>query len=713
MIGTLFRNEIRMLLRDTRTVLIAIVAPLVLFPAFILVTNWVEEREAERLETQTYDFALAGERSAWAEGVVEAGLALDATGAGPGTTGEALLPGEGDDAGETDPDIRPADFLQVETETPDSLLRAGDLHLVVRARASVPEDSLAAGTPVLELHYRADSDFSRNARDRMQERLEAVREGLRDSLFQSVGFPVSRDEVATVETENVASAEREAGSFLGGILVPFLVILMLSGGSIVAADSISGEKERGTLETLLTTAASRSDIVQAKLRAIMAVGLAVAVVNVANLGVYIGLGVLDLPESLQIGMDVHTLGALFLLLLPLVALVAATLLLLSGISKSYKEYQVYFLPLFLIFLVPSLAAFLPGMEQESAIVLVPVSGVAVSTRALLMGDWHLSWGLASFASTALAAWLLLRRAEATLSNERLITSADADEADFRGGAALYPRHVVRWFAAMWVVFFLASLWFGESLGIRGQVVLNLGVIFLGGSVLILKRYELDVRETLQLHTPHVRVWPAVLLGVPSFLLVTAGLGELVSTYVFPVPDSMVEAFAEDLTGGLPAWQLVFFITIMPGILEEIAFRGVLFTGLRQRMRPWMAVLLSGAIFGFFHVSLFRLVPTGLLGVVLAGVVLKTGSLYPAMLWHFLNNLLAVSVQEGWIPLEADTAIPLWAYGVATVGAVVSWLLLTGRPGQRPPQPAGRPPPEPRRQGEAVASSSVASPRASP
>jgi len=543
-----------------------------------------------------------------------------------------------------------------------------------------------------------------------------VRSETRDSLFLAAGFPVSRDQVAAVESANVASEERQAGSFLGGILVPVLIMLMLTGGSIVAADSISGEKERGTLETLLTTAASRADIVQAKLRAIMAVGLAVAVLNVANLGVYIGLGVLDLPQSLQIGVDLHTLGALLLLLLPLVALVAAAPLLLSGVSKSYKEYQIYFLPLFLAFLVPSLAAFLPGMDQESAIVLAPVAGVAVSTRALLMGDWHLSWGLASFASTAAAAWYLLRRTEASLSNERLITSAEADEADLRGGAALYPRHVVRWFAGMWVVFFLVSLWFGEVLGIRGQVVVNLGVIFLGGSVLVLKRYGLDVRETLQLHTPHWRVWPAVLLGVPSFLLVVTGIGELVNTYVFPVPDSMVEAFAEDLTGGLPAWQLVFFITVMPGVLEEIAFRGVLFTGLRERLRrPWVAVLLSGAIFGFFHVSLFRLVPTGVLGVVLAAVVLKTGSLYPAILWHFLNNLLAVSAQEGWLPVEPDAALPLWAYGVAGVGAVGSWLLLKERPGQRPPAPGGRSPwrNAPTRSSVAGASSAEGSPAGLP
>jgi sodium transport system permease protein len=692
MIGTLFRNEIRMLLRDTRTVLIAVVAPLVLFPLFILVSNWVDQREAARLETETYRYAVEGERSEWARGIVARALALDATVGDTATVADSGGPsGPLGNADADDDGIQPADFELVATPRPDSLLQAEDLHLVVVARDALPEDSVAAGVPVLELRFRARSDFSRNARDRMEERLTEVRHQMRDSIFRTAGLPVTVDSVAPFRAENVASAAKEAGSFLGGVLVPFLVLLMLSGGSIVAADSISGEKERGTLETLLTTAASRSAVVQAKLGAIMAVGLAVTVINVANLGVYIGLGVLDLPESLQVGLSIPDLALLFLLMLPLVVLVGASLLLLSGVAKSYKEYQIYFLPLFLGFLVPSAAAFMPGMELQSAIVLVPVSGIAVATRSLLMGDWHLLWGMAAFASTGLAGWYLTTRTEAVLSNERLITSAGADEADFRGGAALYPRHVIRWFIGFWVFFFVTSLWFGEALGVRGQVAVNLVGIFFGGSILLIRRYDLDVKETLQLYRPHWRAWPAVLIGAPSLLLISLGLGQLVNTWLFPVPQRMIEAFGESLTEGIPMWQLIFFITIMPGFFEEIAFRGILFTGLRKHFsRPWMAVLGCGLIFGLFHVSLFRIVPTGFLGVVLALVVLRTGSIFPAMLWHFLNNFLAlVPEQTGWLELDPTRGVPFWWYAVAIIGAGISWLLMKERPGQRPPEPAGR------------------------
>ncbi|HZD06505.1 MAG TPA: CPBP family intramembrane glutamic endopeptidase, partial [Longimicrobiales bacterium] len=105
-------------------------------------------------------------------------------------------------------------------------------------------------------------------------------------------------------------------------------------------------------------------------------------------------------------------------------------------------------------------------------------------------------------------------------------------------------------------------------------------------------------------------------------------------------------------------------------------------------------LAVGAIFGFFHVSLFRIVPTAFLGAVLAGVVVLTGSIFPAMLWHGLNNAIAlVPSHLGWV--DADATIPVLWYPLAIVGLVCSfWILrMARRPypglrGERRPRPRG-------------------------
>ncbi|MGY8799664.1 MAG: ABC transporter permease subunit [Longimicrobiales bacterium] len=697
--ATLFRYEIKRLLRDTRMILIAIVAPLVLIPIIIFVMRAVERSEERRLDDTVYDYVLVGDEAEWGREIVAAALELEAN----------------------DPDTlrAPVRFQEKQGENVDSLLTAASIHLVVealspaayeaiRAEEAAADGAAAADSsetdstddpaeddqsesgvdglsdtdaeaelllPTMRLRYRAQSDFSRNAADRLRSRLDEVRTEVRDSLYRARGFPVAVDQIAAVETENTASAEKEGGAILGLALTPFLILLMLSGGSIMAVDAISGEKERGTLETLLTTAAARADIVAAKQLAIIAVGFTVAVINVLNLAAYFVLGVIDIPDNFAVALSALDLLLLLILFLPLTVLISSSLLLLSGYAKSYKEYQIYFLPLVIVFLMPSLAGAMPSMDLRSAIALVPIAGIGVAVREIMVGeyDW-LFMGLA-FVSTGAAAWYAATLTERTLSTERLISASDMDEADLLGGPALFPRHVLRWFGVMWVALLLISMWFGDELGLRGQVVVNLGFIFLGSSLLMVRRYGLDPRTAFALRPVHPAVWPAVLLGAPSAYLVGIGLAGLVNTYILPVPQSTLEAFGDALLGDeMPLWELVLLLTIMPAILEELTFRGVLLHGLRKKMGPVGVCLVVGAIFGMFHVSLFRLIPTGFLGVIFAAVVLLTGSVFPAMLWHFANNFIGLLPQHmGWV--SEETVLPWWAYATAVVGlAVAMWII---------------------------------------
>ncbi len=128
--------------------------------------------------------------------------------------------------------------------------------------------------------------------------------------------------------------------------------------------------------------------------------------------------------------------------MPLAATVAGILLLVSAYSKTYKDFQQRFFPAFVLTLLPGLAAVLPGVELRSAIVMVPIANLSVAVREILVGkiDW-LMLPLA-FLVSAGAAVFLLRRAMEALSAERLVTAAESDEADFRGGPALFPRHVL-------------------------------------------------------------------------------------------------------------------------------------------------------------------------------------------------------------------------------------------------------------------------------
>jgi membrane protease YdiL (CAAX protease family) len=147
---------------------------------------------------------------------------------------------------------------------------------------------------------------------------------------------------------------------------------------------------------------------------------------------------------------------------------------------------------------------------------------------------------------------------------------------------------------------------------------------------------------------------------------------------------MIEAFSEEvIPKDVTSSWLFLFLAIMPGVFEEIAFRGVLLQGLRKRLRPVAVVLVVGAVFGLFHMALFRFAPTFALGVCLATVTLLTRSIYPAMLWHALNNGLGVWTAQNHIllgELEPEYYLP----GVAAL-AVSFWILWRNRvPQSEPP-----------------------------
>jgi membrane protease YdiL (CAAX protease family) len=236
--------------------------------------------------------------------------------------------------------------------------------------------------------------------------------------------------------------------------------------------------------------------------------------------------------------------------------------------------------------------------------------------------------------------------------------------------------VATWFAVMWALLLIVTLNLGEDFDIRGQLVINLVIVFLGGSLLFIRRFRLPPREVLSLRMPPASAWPAVVLGVPSALITGIGVFRI-SQWFVPVPREVLEIFSQYLVPDtIPFWQLLPMMTLLPGICEEIAFRGVLLHSLRRHYSPVMAVLIAGLVFGLFHFSLFRLAPTAYLGVVLGIVTVLSGSIYPAMAWHALNNALGLAA--GHYELELD-ALPAYGYVLAAAGLAVSfWMLWSSR-----------------------------------
>jgi sodium transport system permease protein len=675
-IRVLWAHELRLLLRDRRTLVVAIVLPLIIMPISLSAGRIVNERREKKLEAMHYTYAVRGTDAAAARRLVSAGRV-------------AVEKAPADDKSLSA--LRSFKAEEVQVADAAKALRARDIHFYIEAltgaeadaappeirqkdqpeedtdtgpgsrESDAPKTTRLPGVPLVRVYMQGDQDSSRNGASRMRELLQAAQHAGRDNLLRESGFPGDPSDVFHIDESNVASTAQMSGTWVGRFLTLFLVMFILGGGAIAAMDIVAGEKERGSLETILTTAARRSEIVSAKQLAILTVAAASTVIQVANILVYVTFRVIPLPKGFVIEAPPGTVVLLLALFLPVAALISAALLMLSAYAKSYKEAQSYFFPLYLLTLIPALAAVLPGVQLRSAIAVVPIANVSVAVREIMVGrfDWPML-ALAFMATTASAAWMI-RQSARILSNERLITASDSDAADLAGGPALFPRHVLRWYAVMAAVMFGVAANVPELATFRRQLLFNELVIFVAAPLLMIWRYRLRPAEAFSFRRVRPVAWLAVLLLIPAGNLTGVGVFRL-ANFVFPVPQEALEQFSRALVPkDVPVWQLYLFVALLPGICEELAFRGTLLYGLRRKLRPAGLVVTVGLIFGLFHIALFRILPTGFLGMVLTAVALLTGSIFPCMIAHAGNNALGL-----WMGLAGYNVggLDWWAYVLA-------------------------------------------------
>jgi sodium transport system permease protein len=487
------------------------------------------------------------------------------------------------------------------------------------------------------------------------------------------GFPSHPEGILAMTAVNVATESQVSGSTLGRFFTVVLVMWMVAAGSIAAMDIIAGEKERGTLETIITTAAGRTEIVTAKQLAICSVALSITFIQVINALVYVKLRLITLPQSFVIDLSVKSVAQLLLLFIPLAAALSAALLIISAYAKTYKEAQLHFLPLYLGSLVPSLAAVLPGLRSRSIVAFIPLANVSVAAREVLMGRPDPLMIFVTFIVMSLTAAALIRFSASLLAREDIVVSSQHDQAVLAGGESLFQRRVFQWFAVMWAVMFAVAANVPQLQTVRTQLIFNEFGIFLIGSLLMVRQYRLNLREVLGIRRIKWPVWAAVLMAVPAAQVVALAFFRLVST-VIPTPDDLLREFAKQMTpASLPVWQMYLLMAFLPAICEELAFRGLLLHGLRNRFHPVVRCLLVGIVFGIFHYTLFRIAPTALLGVILTAIAMMTGSILPGILFHMANNSFAIWLESSGIDMgRLDTSAFVTAFAVFGLAMHMIW-----------------------------------------
>lgn len=521
-----------------------------------------------------------------------------------------------------------------------------------------------------QIFYNVAREKSKIAHTRLSHVISDWRDRLVQSSFESSHIPVAAARPFELDQQNIAE-EQESRAAIWSKILPFIVMIWaLTGAFYPAIDLCAGEKERGTLETLLSSPAERSEIVYGKLGTVIVFSMATALLNLFSMTVTGGLvfrqfqAMGTIPPGLAVGPPpLAAVPWLILALIPISALFSALSLAIAAMARSTREGQYYLMPLLLSAMPLMMLPMLPAMELDLGTSLIPLTGVMLLLRSLIEGQSleALRYAVPVVGVTLVCVLLAVRWAIDQFNNEDVLFR-ESERFDLQA----WILHMVRErgdtpsvaeaiFAALVLLLirFAGSLWMTQMPtswnGLVQMILVTQLALILTPILLMALILTRSPSKTLLLRMPA----PATLLGAGLLAVALhpfALLSSQIIKQIYP-PSPGVEVLSEKLTAlfdQAPSfWLVLGMFALVPAICEELACRGFILSGLRHSGHRWLAIAGSAVVFGLIHAVLQQQLNAALFGLVLGYIALKTESIAPAMLFHFVHNALGMSI--GFLP----------------------------------------------------------------
>jgi len=584
-------------------------------------------------------------------------------------------------------------------------------------RAENPETVENAELPEPQIFYNSAKEKSRVAQLRVDRVLRTWRDAVMKTNLRHGNVPLEAAQPFQLQPQDMAEDQQRHAAVWSKILPFILFIWALTGAFYPAVDLCAGEKERGTLETLLASPAQRREIVWGKLLTVMTFSVVTALLKLACLGFtgnfvlaqfqgissFAGGGALAMPPLFSIVW-------LVIALLPMAALFSALCLACAAFARSTKEGQYYLMPLLLIVMPLMMLPLSPGVELTLGNSLIPITGVVLLLRAMIEGQYweSLPYVVPVVGITLICCLLAIRWAEEQFQKESVLFR-ESERLDL----GRWLVHLVRdrtetptFAQGILCVGVILVVQFFVKLALSSAAVHGVDFAFFLKSVFISQivcvalpaalltlLFTSNKKKTLLLeHLPSWQlVGATVLLAVfirPLGMELAAGI-----QYLYPPSPEMaaqVSAFSEAINLVPNWWVLLLLIAVLPAICEEIAFRGFVLSGLRHVGHKWWAIGLSSVAFGMVHPILQQQIAAAAVGLVLGYLAVQSGSLLLCMLFHAIYNGLGLAIAEmigsageqlsdspmAWL-LSGNEKIIFqpWVLAVAVVGsgAILWWL----------------------------------------
>ena len=361
---TIAKKELTDITRDRRTIIMMIILPFVLIPGLFGVVYTIQSKQAEKATEQQMKVSFFGQE--YAPELYQAFADLD----------KVII------------------LDQIPADSVDSYIQNEYLDAAIYVNREYQESIDQNKQAPIIIKFKGTDSFG-ITRNRIKSLLTAQENKIITKRMNQLNLKPDIVKAYQIDYKDVASVQEKLGKMAGGFLPYFFIIFGFMGAMYPALDLGAGEKERGTLETILSSPATRLDVVLGKFLVVMLAAFITAFIALG--GMYFGIQTFpDLePWVLEIVNQMFTIKNMALimsLILPISAFFSALLLGLSIYAKSFKEAQSIVGPLNIAIIFPAMIGMIPGIELNAITSLIPILNVSLASKDIIAGTinpWYM------------------------------------------------------------------------------------------------------------------------------------------------------------------------------------------------------------------------------------------------------------------------------------------------------------------------------------
>lgn len=623
-VRALYKKEMKDLFRDKKTIIVMVLVPMVLYPLVMFGSMIFTTKLLTQSTEKSFDVAIVDVNDSYTDTV------------------QKIL----DDSLEKNEYHFNTTYIK-ENEDYDEMVRNEEYDCIIEPLETDGE------YPDFNLYFLTSDNDSSTAFGMVDDVLEEYFDSIVDERVR--GKIPDFDEISNpfkVNRKDCSKKEETAGMLIGMILPFILVESLMVGAFYPAIDVSAGERERGTLETLMTLPVKNIEMMISKFMATSTMAVISALLNLLSMslvGAYMlssmaGLG-LELGDF-NIASFVPVIPILLVILVLFSLFTSALCLCVFFMAKSYKEANNLSTPIMLVFMFGSMVSIAPGIELNMTLAWIPVVNVSLLIKALFLLKFDATLIAIVIVSNVLLTALII------FAMTKIFSSEDILFGEGIRGVTLFEKRVnlkeksipgigdlIVMAAVLLLLMIYASNGLTLKLGIWGTAVTH--IVIFAVPVFYAWYMKADFKKLFSIGKPRIIEFVGAAVMFCGLFI----LEQLLSSVLMPIFPSIGEtneAFEMifDDAGFVPC---LIVVGLIPAVSEETVFRGFIFGTLKDKKKIPIIVsmIISAVLFGAYHMNLAQFITASIMGTFMAYMVYNSESIFVSSFYHSLNNTFAV------------------------------------------------------------------------